>query len=77
MIDDEVEAVARAIARSRCSTFPKSSEPDISAVSEQHRDLARLAIATLEQHRAAKDKSNNQLVSKEPDQTPVSCPGLD
>jgi hypothetical protein len=77
MMDDEVEAVARAIARARRSTFPKNSEPEGGAVSEQHRDLARLAIATLEHHRAAKAKSDNKLASEEPKQTPRDCPSLD
>lgn len=72
MVDDEVEAVAKAIARARRTTFPKGWEPG-GAVSEQHRDLARLAIATLEQHRAAKAKSDNKLVSEEPEPTPVNC----
>lgn len=77
MMNDEIEAVARAIARARRSTWPKSPEPDGGAASEQHRDLARLAIATLEQYRAAKAGAGNKLACGGPEQPPAGCPDAD
>lgn len=52
MTDDEVEAVAQAIAKARRSSSAEGREPAPGDVSEQHRMLARLAIATLEWLRA-------------------------
>jgi hypothetical protein len=65
MIEDEVDVVARAIARAQRSTSPESPEQDIEDVSEQHRNLALLAIATLELHRASKSKNTDTLGSAE------------
>jgi len=53
MMDDEVEAVARALARVRRAATPENPESDVETT-EQHREMARLAIAALERHRAAK-----------------------
>ncbi|KLK94661.1 hypothetical protein AA309_02455 [Microvirga vignae] len=61
MIDDEVEAVARAIARARHPASPENPTPVPETVSEHHRDLARLTIATLARHRAAKAESSDKL----------------
>ncbi|PVE23327.1 hypothetical protein DC522_16455 [Microvirga sp. KLBC 81] len=77
MIEDEVEAVARAIARARRSTSPENPEQDLGVVSEQHRELARLTIATLELHRASKGKSADRLGLEELEQTPADCPDTD
>jgi hypothetical protein len=77
VIDDEVEAVARAIARARRFTSPENPDQDLGSVSEHQRELARLAIATLELHRASKGKSANKLGLEELEQTPADCPGTD
>jgi hypothetical protein len=75
MIDDEVEAVARAIARARRSTSAENPNLGLGAVSEQHRDLARLAIATLERHRVSRAPSPNKVGSEELEQTTTDRPG--
>ncbi|WP_445503248.1 hypothetical protein [Microvirga sp. G4-2] len=77
MIDDEVEAVARAIARARRFTSPGNPDHDLGSVSEQHRELARLAIATLELHRASKGKGANKLGLEDLEQTSADYPGTD
>jgi len=57
MTDDEVEAVARELAKvGGSSWYPgRTSGPLLRAVSERYRDRARVAIAALERFRAAKN----------------------
>jgi hypothetical protein len=72
MADHEVEAVARAIARAQRPTATENPAPDVEAVSEQHRDLARLAIATLERHRSSRGASDR--CCEEQEQAAADCP---
>jgi len=59
MTDDEVEAVARELAKvGGSSWYPgRTSGPLLRAVGERYRDRARVAIAALERFRAAKDSA--------------------
>lgn len=68
MTDDEVEAVAQAIARARRSSSAGGEGLTPESVSEHHRLLAQLAIATLEQHRAAKQADADGSCSEDPEQ---------
>jgi len=57
MTDDEVEAVARELAKvGGASWYPgRTKGPILRAVSERYKDRARVAIATLERFRAARE----------------------
>jgi hypothetical protein len=60
MTEDEIEAVARELAKvGGSSWYPgRTKGPILRAVSERYKDRARVAIATLERFRAAKEASD-------------------
>jgi hypothetical protein len=77
MTNDEVEAVATAIANARRSAQSSAPKQSSMGVSQHHRDLARLAIETLERYRAARDRKKDDPLPDDPGYSAAtgSCKG--